>query len=48
MILLGGLANVVFKMGLVAALGARAFIQPALIGLSAALIGGAAILALWP
>jgi len=48
MILLGGLANVVFKMGLVAALGTRHFIRPALTGLAAALMGGAAILFLWP
>jgi uncharacterized membrane protein (DUF4010 family) len=48
MILLGGLANVVFKMGLVVALGARPFIRPALIGFGTALAGGAAILFFWP
>lgn len=48
MILLGGMANVVFKMGLVIVLGARTFIKPAIMGLGAALIGGAAILVLWP
>lgn len=48
MILLGGLANVVFKMGLVVALGARPFIRPALIGLGTALAGGAAVLIFWP
>jgi uncharacterized membrane protein (DUF4010 family) len=48
MILLGGLANVVFKMGLVAVLGARSFIRPALAGLGVALMGGAAVLAFWP
>lgn len=48
MILLGGMANVVFKMGLVAVLGARGFIRPALAGLASALAGGAALLAFWP
>lgn len=48
MILVGGLANVLFKMGLAAALGARAFIRPVLSGFTAALLGGAAILLLWP
>ena len=48
MILLGGLANVVFKMGLVAALGTRHFIRPALIGFGTALAGGAAVLVFWP
>jgi uncharacterized membrane protein (DUF4010 family) len=48
MILVGGLANVVFKMGMVAALGARSFIRPALAGLGAALAGGVALMAFWP
>jgi uncharacterized membrane protein (DUF4010 family) len=48
MILLAGLANGVFKIGLVVTLGARAFIKPTLIGLISALAGGALILALWP
>jgi len=48
MILLGGLANIVFKSILVMTLGARAFIKPVLLGLTSALLGGAAILALWP
>ncbi|MEQ1748889.1 MAG: DUF4010 domain-containing protein, partial [Prosthecobacter sp.] len=48
MILLAGLANGVFKIGLVLTLGARAFIKPTLIGLISALAGGALILALWP
>jgi uncharacterized membrane protein (DUF4010 family) len=48
MILTGGIANVVFKGGLVAVLGDRAFIRPALIGLGVAALGGAAILLLWP
>lgn len=48
MILLGGLANVVFKGGLVLTLGARCFIKPTLLGLGAALLGGAGILLLWP
>lgn len=47
MILIGGLANVLFKMGLIVVLGARTFIKPAIIGLGAALIGGTAILLLW-
>ena len=48
MILTGGLANVVFKGALVATLGERAFIRPALAGLGAALAGGVAILLFWP
>jgi uncharacterized membrane protein (DUF4010 family) len=48
MILVGGMANVVFKMGLVAVLGAKAYIRPVFTGFSAALIGGAAILLFWP
>lgn len=48
MILLGGLANVIFKMTIVAILGARAFVKPVLIGLGLALVGGTAILILWP
>jgi uncharacterized membrane protein (DUF4010 family) len=47
-ILLGGIANLVFKAGLVAVLGVKGYIRPALSGFAAALIGGAAILALWP
>ena len=48
MILIGGLANIVFKGSLVALLGARAFIKPVLIGFGMALAGGVAILLLWP
>lgn len=48
MILLGGMANVVFKGALVLFLGARSFIKPMLTGFGAALAGGGAILALWP
>lgn len=48
MILIGGLANVLFKMGLAAALGARAFIRPVLAGMGAALASGALILLFWP
>lgn len=48
MILIGGLANIVFKGSLVALLGARAFIKPVLIGFGIALAGGVAILLLWP
>ena len=48
MILVGGMANIAFKMGLAATLGARAFIKPVLIGFAAALAGGVAILVFWP
>lgn len=47
-ILLGGLANLLFKGGLVVALGARGFVRPALAGMAASLAGGAAILWFWP
>jgi uncharacterized membrane protein (DUF4010 family) len=48
MILLGGLANILFKAALVTILGARAFIKPMLAGFGTALAGGGAILLLWP
>ncbi len=48
MILVGAMANVVFKMGLVTVIGARQFIYPTLAGFGAALLGGAAILIFWP
>ena len=48
MILVGGLANVVFKMGLVVALGSSGFVRPAIAGLGAALAGGAGVLVFWP
>jgi uncharacterized membrane protein (DUF4010 family) len=48
MILVGGMANVVLKMGLATVLGARAFLKPLLLGMGASLVGGAAILAFWP
>ena len=48
LILLGGLANVVFKMGLVLVLGVRHFIIPTLTGLGGALLGGMIILWMWP
>jgi uncharacterized membrane protein (DUF4010 family) len=48
MILTGGLANVVLKGVLVAVLGERGFIRPALAGLGAAALGGVAILLFWP
>lgn len=48
MILVGGMANVFFKMGLAVALGARTFVKPILAGMGASLAGGALILALWP
>lgn len=48
MILVGGLCNISFKMILAVLLGARAFIQPVLIGFGTALLGGAGILLFWP
>lgn len=48
MILVGGMANIVFKMSLASVLGARAFLKPVLMGMGAALLGGVAILMLWP
>ena len=48
MIIVGGMANMLFKAGLVLVLGARAFIKPVLLGMGIALLGGVAILALWP
>ena len=48
MILLGGMANMAFKMALAMLLGARAFVKPVLTGFSVALVGGVLILALWP
>jgi uncharacterized membrane protein (DUF4010 family) len=48
MIIVGGMANMLFKAGLVLVLGARAFIKPVLLGMGVALLGGVAILALWP
>lgn len=47
-ILLGGIANLVFKAGLVAVLGVKGYIRPALAGFAAVLAGGVAILAFWP
>jgi uncharacterized membrane protein (DUF4010 family) len=48
MILLGGMANIVFKAALVTILGVRSFIKPMLAGFAAALAGGGAIMLLWP
>jgi len=48
MILIGGMANLCFKMIFVMALGSRAYIKPALLGLLLSVAGGAAILAIWP
>ncbi|WP_193212213.1 MgtC/SapB family protein [Luteolibacter marinus] len=48
LILVGGMANLVFKGGMVAVLGTRAMIKATLLGFAAALAGGAALLALWP
>ena len=47
-ILLGGLANLVFKAGLALSLGAQGFRRPVLAGFTASLAGGVAILLLWP
>ena len=47
-ILLGGLANLVFKGGLALSLGAKGFRLPVLAGFGASLAGGVAILLLWP
>ena len=47
-ILLGGIANLVFKAGLVAVLGGKGYVRPALAGFVAVLAGGGAILAFWP
>ena len=47
-ILLGGIANLVFKAGLVAVLGVKGYIRLALAGFAAVLAGGVAILAFWP
>ncbi len=48
MILVGGMANLCFKMFFVIALGSRAYIKPAMLGLLLSVAGGAAILAFWP
>ncbi|HEY1048944.1 MAG TPA: DUF4010 domain-containing protein, partial [Prosthecobacter sp.] len=48
MILLGGMANMVFKGVLACVLGARDFLKPLLLGMAAALAGGGAILLAWP
>jgi uncharacterized membrane protein (DUF4010 family) len=48
MIIVGGMANMLFKAGLVLVLGARAFIKPVLLGMGVSLLGGVALLALWP
>jgi uncharacterized membrane protein (DUF4010 family) len=47
-ILLGGLANLVFKAGMALSLGAEGFRRPVLAGFAACLAGGTAILFLWP
>lgn len=48
MILIGGLSNVVFKGGVVLLLGSRALRGRIALAFGAALLGGVAILALWP
>ena len=47
-ILLGGLANAVFKAGLAAVLGKGLYVKTILAGFGAILLGGVAILMLWP
>lgn len=47
-ILTGGLANIMFKCGLVIALGSRALMKPVLAGLAASFACGLLILWLWP
>ena len=48
MIIVAGMANMLFKAGLVLVLGARSFIKPVLLGMAISLLGGLALLALWP
>jgi uncharacterized membrane protein (DUF4010 family) len=48
MILVGGMANIAFKMALAATLGKASFIKPALTGFAVALAGGVALLLFWP
>ncbi|WP_395739762.1 MgtC/SapB family protein [Prosthecobacter sp.] len=48
MILVGGMANLCFKMFFVLALGSRSYMKPALLGLLLSVAGGAAILTFWP
>jgi uncharacterized membrane protein (DUF4010 family) len=48
MVMVGGLANVVFKGILVVTLGARDFIKPTLMGFGIAMLGGVGILVFWP
>lgn len=48
MIIVAGMANMLFKAGLVLVLGARSFIKPVLLGMGISLLGGLALLALWP
>lgn len=48
MIFIGGLSNIVFKGGVVLLLGSRALRGRITLAFGAALLGGAAILALWP
>lgn len=47
-ILVGGMANLMFKTGIVVAMGSRAFIRPVLLGFGGAILAGIIILALWP
>lgn len=48
MILVGGMANLVFKIFFVLTLGSRAYIKPALLGLLLSIAGGVALVAFWP
>jgi uncharacterized membrane protein (DUF4010 family) len=47
-ILTGGMANLVFKSGLVLAMGSRAFIRPVLIGFTITFAACLAVTLLWP
>jgi uncharacterized membrane protein (DUF4010 family) len=48
MILVGGMSNLVFKAGIVAVVGTRRLLRPVLLGFGASILGGVAILFLWP
>lgn len=48
MILVGGMANLVFKMFFVITLGSRDYIKPAMLGLLLSVAGGVAIMMFWP
>ena len=47
-ILLGGIANLAFKAGLVVVLGGKGYVRPTMAGFAAMLAGGGVIFAVWP